>query len=134
MKIRILSDAINHNGKMLEQYEIYDLPDKTAKEFLDEKLATLDGVEKKEALPEPEPTPRPDEPVETYVGEAVLTPEQRQQLEAEGKLNDEKPVVVPIVKDDVVELEPDVTTTPGKGGEGEEQDTPPDDTAIGREQ
>lgn len=74
MKIRILEGGINHNGEILEKYEVYDLPDQVATILLGMKSA--DKVEEaKPAKPEPKPkaprTPRFDAKKKGYVAEAV---------------------------------------------------------------
>lgn len=113
MKYRVLA-PINHSGKDLEIHEIYDFPDKDAAGLLEEKL--IEKVDpNKQAEPLPEATPRPAEQIDAYVAEAHLTPEQRAKAEAEGKLNDPKPVETPTHEKDPAEAEPIIEGQDGAG-------------------
>lgn len=120
MNVRVLG-SIKHNGVRLEPYEVYDIPEKTAKGWIENGVAQEVSSEKK-GEPEPAPVKREEKPVESYVGEAEIDPAKRAQLEAEGKLNDSKPVVEPPKEQDPEE----VVVIEG--------DNPPDDTVIGKQE
>lgn len=93
MKVRILG-SVKHNGQLLEQYEVYELGSGIAQSLIDTGVAEKVEDEKKTATPEPAPKPRaPKGKDEPYVAEAELSPEKKAKLEAEGKLNDDTPVV-----------------------------------------
>lgn len=102
MKVRILG-SVTHNNVELEMYKVYDLPDRDAQGLVDGGIAEVPNGEEV-ATPEPETKPREkkaeDEP---YVAEAIIDPEKKKKLEAEGKLDDPLPVVEPKKEKDPVE-------------------------------
>lgn len=100
MKITILDNSkIKYNDRYLTPFQTYaDIDDATCAQLIasgDAKYAD-ESIAAAEVAGEPEAPKTPDfDPKANggYVAEAVISPEQRAKLEAEGKLNDDTPVI-----------------------------------------